>query len=625
LHKILGGLLLGMPKEKISAIIILAFSMLMFFAFGFYHIGKFATADEHYWIYERIPQYFKALGDWNFKKTRINDKPGVSLALVSGIGLLQEKNPQSHFEKVERIDRYDSANSEHFYSNFRLPLIIFNLFIAAYLFWVIERILKNRLLSALAVSFIILSPVIIGTSRIINPDALLWSTSAAALISFFVFTKTDEKKFIFLTGFFTGLALLSKYSANILFIFYFIFILTEYLINYKRTFSSDSYKSSAYFNKNIFWLAVIFFFSCLVLGFLMPAALRNPKIMYLQTLGSEGIKKIALPFILIVFLFFLDAAIFKAKIISRLGIFFEKIKRFIIPIFYGFLLFLFFAVLANWIFNLNIFDTAKISVDARSTDAFVLDTHLGGKILLETYPLVFSLTPLVLGLIIFYWTNKIFGKKEEDDCDSLGLSISIFLLIFLSGGIISGVLLTARYLVLLYPLAGFLAILGIREIFKKFNFSLNSEIIISFLILIISFLTLWSIKPFYYNYASFLLPKNLIVSDAWGFGGYEAADYLNNLPDSKNLTIWADYYGTCEFFKGNCSTDYKFDKPVDYYVLTRRGEIRYEPVYWSSKSPDWNKGKIIEAYPFYSSKNPVWQLNINSRPGNFIKIFKAER
>ena len=598
--------------------------MLTFFYFGFYRIGKFVTADEHYWLYERIPQYFKALEDRNFKKTRINDKPGVSLALVSGIGLLEEKNPQGHFEKLERIDRYDSENSERFYSSFRTPIIIFNLFLAAYLFWVIGKILKNKLLSALAVSFIILSPIILGISRIINPDALLWSTSIAALFSFFAFAKTDEKKFILLTGFFTGLALLSKYTANILFIFYFIFILIKYLVNYKRFFSSDSYKSSAYFNKNIFWLAIIFFLSCVVLGFFMPAALRNPKIMYLQTLGSEGIKKIALPFILITLLFFLDAAIFKARIISRLGIFFEKIKRFIIPIFYGFLLFLFFVVLANWIFGLNLFDTAKISVDARSTDAFVLETGLGGKILLETYPLVFSLTPIVLGLIIFYWFSQIFGKKEDDNCTPLGLSLSIFMMIFLSGGIISGVLLTARYLVLLYPLAGFLAVLGIREIFKKFNFSLNSKIIFSFLILIISFLTLWSVKPFYYNYASFLLPKNLIVSDAWGFGGYEAADYLNNLPDAKNLTVWADYYGTCEFFKGACCTDYKFDQPVDYYVLTRRGAIRYEPAYWSSKSPNWNKGKIIEAYPFYSSKNTVWQLNINNRPGNFIKIFKAE-
>lgn len=613
-----------MKKEKIYVIIILALSMLMFFAFGFYRIGKFVTADEHYWIYERIPQYFQAIKDGKFKKTRINDKPGVSLALVSGFGILQEKNPQSHFEKIERIDRYDSNNSVSFYSSFRIPIIIFSLFITVYLFWIIEKFLKNKLLSALAVSFVILSPIVLGISRIINPDALLWSTSAAAIFSFFALVKTEEKKFIFLTGFFTGLALLSKYTANILFVFYFIFILLEYLMNRQKSDLINSKESSNYFKKNILWLGVIFLLSCLVLGFFMPAAARNPKIMYLQTIGSEGIKEIVLPFIFIVALLFFDSLFFKSKIINGFIIFFDRTKRFIFPIFYGLILFLFFTVLANWIFNLNIFDTAKISVDARSTDVFVLETELGGKVLLEIYPFVFSLTPVVLGLIIFYWMSKALKKKDDDEFSSLGLSVSIFMLIFLAGGIISGVLLTTRYLVILYPLASILAILGIREIFSKFNLSLKSKIVFSFLILTINFLTLWNIKPFYYNYASFLLPKNQIASDAWGIGGYEAADYLNNLPDSKNLTVWADYYGTCEFFKGNCSTDYKFDGKVDYYVLTRRGEIRYKPVYLASKSPNWTKEAVINTYSFYSSGNPVWQLNINERNGNFIKIFKKE-
>ena len=611
-----------MKKEKISAIIILALSMLIFFAFGFYHIGKFVTADEHYWVYERIPQYFQAIKDSNIKKTRINDKPGVSLALISGLGMLREKNPENHFEKLEseRIDQYDSQNSERFYSSFRIPILVFNLLLSAYLFWIINKILKNKLLSALAVSFIILSPVILGISRIINPDALLWSTSTAALFSFFALTKTKERKFILLTGFFTGLALLSKYTANILFVFYFIFILCDYLMNRQKPNFLNFKKTSDYLKKNIFWLGIIFFLSCLVLGFFMPAAIKNLKIMYLQTFGSDGINKVFFPFVLAIAFILLDALFLKSRIISKFGTLFEKTRRIIVPIFYGLILFLFFTVLANWIFNLNIFDTAKISVDSRSTDVFVLETGLGGKILLETYPFIFSLTPIVLALIIFYWASKIFEKKEDDELSSLGLSISIFMTIFLTGGIISGVLLTTRYLAILYPLAGFLAVFGIREIFRKFNLSLNYKIIFSFFILIVNFLTLWNIKPFYYNYASFLLPKNLIVSDAWGIGGYEAAQYLNNIPDSKNSTVWTDYYGTCEFFRGKCSTDYKFNEKVDYFVLTRRGEIRYKPTYLASQNPEWNRGNLINVFDLYSSKNAVWELSINNRPGNFVKI-----
>lgn len=303
---------------------ILTLSLLMFFVFGFYRIGKFVTADEHYWVYERIPQYFQAIRDVNIKKTRINDKPGVSLALVSGIGLFWEKNPQNHFEKAERIDDYDTENSEKFYSSFRIPLLVFNLLLAVYLFWVIGKILKNNQLSALAVSFTILSPVILGISRIINPDALLWSTSASAIFSFFALVKTEEKKFILLTGFFTGLALLSKYTANILFVFYFLFILLEYLMNHPKLNFTNPQKTFGYFKKNIFWMVVIFFLSCLFLGFFMPAALKNLKIMYVQTFGSKGIREISFYFVSLFSLILLDAIFLKSKVIAKFKTFLKR-------------------------------------------------------------------------------------------------------------------------------------------------------------------------------------------------------------------------------------------------------------------------------------------------------------
>ncbi|QQR78656.1 MAG: hypothetical protein IPJ68_06335 [Candidatus Moraniibacteriota bacterium] len=34
--------------------------------------------------YERVPKYWNAWGDWELRKTFINDKPGVSLALITG-------------------------------------------------------------------------------------------------------------------------------------------------------------------------------------------------------------------------------------------------------------------------------------------------------------------------------------------------------------------------------------------------------------------------------------------------------------------------------------------------------------------------------------------------------------
>ena len=41
------------------------------------------------------------------------------------------------------------------------------------------------------------------------------------------------------------------------------------------------------------------------------------------------------------------------------------------------------------------------------------------------------------------------------------------------------------------------------------------------------------ISPFYFSYTNDLLPKTYIINGAWGYGGYEAAQYMNNLPNAK--------------------------------------------------------------------------------------------
>ena len=57
------------------------------------------------------------------------------------------------------------------------------------------------------------------------------------------------------------------------------------------------------------------------------------------------------------------------------------------------------------------------------------------------------------------------------------------------------------------------------------------------------------IYPFYFNYTNELLPKNDIITTAWGYGGYEAAKFINNLSDDpKSTIVWTDYGGVCSFF-----------------------------------------------------------------------------
>ncbi len=83
-------------REKHFIFFLLIVSAMSFFAFGLFHLAKFETTDEHLWKYGRIKQYWQALKNTNWEKTYINDKPGVTVALISGIGLIFEPEPETH-------------------------------------------------------------------------------------------------------------------------------------------------------------------------------------------------------------------------------------------------------------------------------------------------------------------------------------------------------------------------------------------------------------------------------------------------------------------------------------------------------------------------------------------------
>ena len=127
-------------------------------------------------------------------------------------------------------------------------------------------------------------------------------------------------------------------------------------------------------------------------------------------------------------------------------------------------------------------------------------------------------------------------------------------------------------------------------------------------IIVISIINLWLIKPFYFSYTSDLLPKQYIISGAWGYGGYEAAQYLNGLPDAKNLTVWSDVYGVCEFFAGRCTHSHHLDTTkyhIDYYFRSLQASVPLD-------------------FPHAMEKKAVWRINVDGRQKSFLKIEKAK-
>lgn len=588
-------------------------AVVLYFLFGSYYITKFVTTDEQFWIYQRVPQYWHNLIKLNFKKTYINDKPGVSVALVSGPGLIFDKRPSDHIIKEKDFDSYKTEYTGQLYSYFRIPIFIFNGLFVFYLFWVIKKI-TNHKIAAWSAVFIILSPVLLGISRIVNPDALLWSFSFAAIFSYLALVKTEEKKCLCLSILFLGLSLLTKYVSTILFPLFFIIILIHYLINFQSKFKENQKLSAVFFQKHIKNYLLVIIGSLAVFAVLMPASFLNPKLIWDGSFGFSGMEKISLPLVAILAAVWLDAVFNKSRIVYRLANLIDNYKKITIKIFFIIIALLFVTVLANWIFDQKIINVENIPIDARSSDDFVINTPLYKKIILEIFPLTFALTPITLLLMIFFWAKMVFYKKTEDNLAEAGLIISIFMLMFFAGGIASGVLLNTRYSIMLFPAAGFLSACGAYLLLDDFIDKNKTKFyLISLLLILVSVFSLWKIKPFYYNYASSLLPQKYIVSSAWGFGGYEASQYLNSLPEAKNLIIWTDYRGICEFFVGKCLRGDKKDLErfqVDYIALTRRGQSRMDDSVMINLKEKW-----------YA---PVWEFFIDDRPENFIKIFKIQ-
>jgi hypothetical protein len=607
--------------NKIQIFLFLTLALLGYLFFGFQHLAKFETADERYWMYEdpqngRIHAYWKAIGEKKWEGTYINDKPGVSLAYISGIALFFKDKPADNLFTGNLLERiYNPQETERVHFLFRLPLLIFNGLFCLVLFWLIGKFTQNHWIALWSTIFILLSPILLGISQIVNPDSLLWSFSAGTIFAFLSYLKKREKKFIFLSALFLGFSLLSKYSAVILMPF----LLAVLLIDVFFEQSHGENVTPSEMRRLLGAYGATIGGALLVFSFFFPVVFVNPVYLYDAFLELSGFQYVAMACGAIVLGLFLDSLIFKNKAFFWLA---KKINR-VLEIFprvlsvTGFLFFTF--ILITWAFDTSYGAEfmKNISFDLEKSSTF---THkaLLVRIVLEMMPLIFSLTPLALFSLLFLLGKASLGKVARV---KIIFSLLFFLLAFYAAVLLQNLLVTIRYSIMLYPLIMLLSGLGIWELFSMKRLEKINKVWITAGILLISFWSLWEIKPFYFNYTSDLLPKTRIITDAWGYGGYEAAQYLNNLPNAENLLIWTDYNGYCPFFKGRCimgKSNGKFKlregEPVpDYFVKTRRGGIMYRGM-WDT----------INSRYLYEKEETAWELVINDRAKNYVKVFKYE-
>lgn len=606
-------------RKHTSTLLLFLFTSL-FFLLGLLHITQFETADEHYWISERIPQYWQAIHDGKWKKTLINDKPGVSLALISGPALLFFDDTIYYKDASERNNtppkQLPPDVSEKIFLAFRLPILIVNTLLLFYFFWALKRIFRNTSIAILSVIFIALSPTLIGISQIVNPDALLWSLGFAATLSFLLFLQENRFLYIALAAFFFALSILSKYTAMVFVpIFFFYATFFSFLKN-----DGDKRSHIKIFLSDFAGILGMFLLSGIIIAILLPTILINPKIIFKLIFSFSDITpyiviaSIILPLIVVLAHYFLDPfQNIVNKLLSLKGRFIMIIPFSIITI----------LLLSRPIHDFPVFET--VPFDIKNIGTALKDTRPWEIIFLEYNPLTFSLTPIILLSALFLWGKYIFFNSFSKKRFAFIVFFTLPICIIPFGFFFAKTVATVRYIAFLQPFIATLAAIGIVEcihLLRRHQFpTMITNTLPAMFILISIFIAIQSI-PFYFNYTNDFLPKNKIITDAWGYGGYEAAQYINSLPEPEKLIIWTDYAGVCPFVRGVCINDQTFDinkYKVDYYVITRRGGINIQPEHIRWLSPDNTPFATI-----YNDPNPDWQLHINDRPENFIKVISVK-
>jgi 4-amino-4-deoxy-L-arabinose transferase-like glycosyltransferase len=614
----------GATKEKLSwlATIVVILVILINCVFGLYRLSKFAAVDEPLWTHDRIPSFWRNVGEADFGKTNISDKPGITVAILSGAGLLKV-NPFYYKNSAwEGIDIENLKNIEEMNFALRFPIFIFNSLMLVVFYFFIKKLFDRRV-ALISVIFIGCSPLLIGISSIINPDSLLWVFTPLSLIAYLIYQRDHSDKYLYLSGFFLGLAILTKYVANILYVFFFGLIFLNYIICKHK---ENDMSLAEYLKKTLLDYASLVIISLVTFLILLPAAWLNIGYLLKGTLFSQAFAKVWPVFLGIILLIVLDIKLTKSKVMSFILNFLVKWKNLIVTFFFGLFLLAMAATVSNVYTGMKIFNFESILASPKSS------SDIGSFIsimLANFYSLIFGLNPWALAALIFLAAFGLKYKNQGHSEISSSFFIFLFILFYYLASSVEAVSATVRYQIILYPLAFILASVGLNRFFgavmKNKNTTRGFTILIT-LVIVASVYSLFSIKPFYFSYASDLLPKKYVLNlKDMGDGSYEAAQYLNSLPNPDKLVVWTDKKGVCVFFRGTCLGGLKFDSSsrFDYFVVSSGREAR---------TTNMTKGKaqagdLISSIVnrSYNSNEYEYKIEIGGRPNNFVKIISNNK
>jgi len=601
---------------------LLALVVIIQLFFGLPRLTQFSAVDEHLWTYERIPQFWNALTEGRFKKTNINDKPGISVALISGFGMLQVDPKPYESLRVEAKTAQDIALIETIHRAFRLPVYVFTLCMLPVFYFLLRKLFDSST-ALFSVIFIYLSPILLGISLIINPDSLLWIFLPLAIVSFLVFQKSNQFRYAGLGGLFLGLALLTKYVSALLYVYLLLLVFA------RAIFFVDTTHIVGIIRKSFLGYIVAVAVSLLTVALLYPATWVDPKIILETTFLSHPFAPIWKPFLFTLVVISLDIFMLKGLVSGSVVRILAPYRHFMVGAIGMVTLSGALFVFVDTYFGMKFYDFQSMLASAQIKSAVgVLSTITLKGIATGLFVLLFSIPPIVLVLALFALGDslRIFWKKTFTEETVILSFLVAFMLLYYVASALNNVQATVRYQIALYPIIAIIAGVGMSQILKRGVILRGIPAWGTSLILIgLMVGSLWFIRPYYFAYASELLPKEYVVNmKDMGDGSYQAAQYLNALPNAGQMHIWSDKVAVCEYFVGRCTISLKPKHVVgihfDYFILSngREPKTRYFLSLRDIVVPEFVRIGTLYTSDDFEGHTIV----IDGRPGNFVKIVK---
>src|SRR3990167_7400378 len=508
--------------QGLPTLLLIVFVTGLFFAFGLSRLTQYAAVDEPLWFDGRIAKYWKNIGERDWKGTSISDKPGITVALAAGPGTLF-KSTKEYKTLHYQGEVFNLKNDvESYYFAFRFPLLLFVTLMLPLFYFFLERLLGRRH-ALFSFIFIALSPVLIGMTKIINPDSLLWVFAPLSLLSYLIFLKRGTFRYLIFCGILLGLALLTKYVANILFVFFLGLIFLEYLYHPKQALIPFT----LYLKKSLKHFILLTFVALATFYSLFPAVWIKPSKLLTSTLLSQAFEKVAPLFLILIALILIDQWINKSRMTSIILGLLQKLKHFLALIINGvFFIAVFFTLFNTWR-GMTPYDFMDLLASPKS---IMGKSDFMGAYLTNFYPLLFGIPPLVFFFLLL--APLFFFKKYFVESIALRTSfyLIVFILLYYLGTTVNHVGAIVRYQIIIFPLAAIIAgitlehsLMAIRE--KLSIKAMPTPVFVASLIILFGGLSLFT-TPFPLSYASTMLSaKYSIDVKDMGAGSYEAAEF----------------------------------------------------------------------------------------------------